>query len=280
MAYVVLLVVGSCASQFPVNGTFDEVRDFCRRNVAPNYVWLRFAKDDNVAILADWERVRRNANSERFGRDVDPFVRLIESRLGITVPRWWRRILRKGKLEDGQARFFSIPYDAKMWNRANGWRFSGFDGISFDATGLHVFQHGETIHIPRRLAQYILVIDDTPKDTAYIGQIGEREVLIAAHGLYCTLDGPSTLTSLRKTDLSIKWEADIDTGFHGGIGGGLPGGSYSSVTFEGERVVLFGGHAYAMYFHVLSRRDGRILVRFATSYLDRSDGLRKKMPRE
>jgi len=269
MAYEIFLLTTCCLLELPLNGSFDDLQRFCRATIPQNYAWLRLGHDDNLAVLADWERIRQEGETERFGHRVDDFVELIEARLKVNVPRWWVRKLRKGRLKGGNAWFY-WSLEPKMWNRANGYHFSGLDGIAFDQDGACLFQNCESVRIPAGLAHDILVIDENPKDSGYIGQIGGDDLLVGFHGLYSTFGGPGAITCLNKDDLSIKWERELDIGFTGGIGGGNFRGSYSSVVYDGDRVVLFGGNNLAMYFHILARRDGRILCRFCTSYLDRT----------
>jgi hypothetical protein len=265
------------AEPFPIDGEYTEISSYALTRLAKEGAGLRFGGDVNLALLSEWHRICRELDEGRIGGAADRFIGFVEGRLQLEVPTWWQqqfrqgRLSRSGPMEFDQSCSFGWNRSRRLWSTHKRRKFSGFDGVAVDGDRMTLTQGKHTFAIRQSAiheadgdpTQWSPILDSwavvgrLDGATAYIGFSSE------------VLDGPHALYAFEMSSGKLLWKADVDDGLPPlGFSGGYSG-SYAEVIVDHERIAIFGGHAVAMYLNVFRKSDGRPLVRFATSYLER-----------
>lgn len=223
-------------------------------------------KHDAIAISAAWERAQREveegdaqvASSSKHAA-LGRFVGFVEGRLGVAVPSWWEQSVMSVRRTEHFGFRFPAPNTPPFEKTRSGKLASIGTEIVSTAEGLIVSRDNHKCLIKRDLIE-------RASRWGVVGSVSiatlEKNSCVALHGM---ASGHYVMFCIDRDSSEKAWETTV---WAGGPGTAIAGWVFhwATVVVEDEVIYVFGINTDAAYIEAFAVKDGRALIRFATSY--------------
>jgi hypothetical protein len=215
-----------------------------------------------IALRAAWEEIRRTLpeTEEQHAVHLDPyrinyFLGLVEGRLRVDMPDWWRESLLSAKAYRRSNVFF--PCKGKAYHNT-GDGFSCPTGTSIQVrNGTYILEvYKQSITLSSEL------VEEAKDDGSCVSAIiNSQEAYVAIHSSRCL---PYCLFCIERKSARVLWKARA---WAAGPKIYIGKGCHSvSISAQDDRVLLLGAGDDCIYAEAFASKDGANIFRFSTGY--------------
>lgn len=251
----------------PLEGEGRTISNHVRQFIVHNCSMLRSSDDSSVAILAEWECIKKLAGNDAIGKEALRFGGLISGAIKCPVPKWWVKVLAQAYVQENGLTNFQWPKHApsRLWNtHSSGLLYNGFDGVSVLNDGLVLLKDGETISVQATLLDELQPWNEINKNIGIHGEISKGKLLFAFHAVPHISGSTNSLTLIDTQKNRVLWRSSLPTQ-RISIGGNATG-SFAQTASTENTYYVFGGNEYEAYIFGVSRECGKVVFVFSTAF--------------